>query len=649
MLMKGKYVDDKRNSLYKSLLKKCMNIKKTSKDTSYFFYPRITEEWKEGGVLVVGINHWCPHNSGDCKFYKECMEEKHNCRKFNKNCVWAYSEVGDEERYDLRYNTYEAFDCYFEHLLGYSLFKEFLLFISGTQDCMETEEQKRFWNRMAFYNYIQHYTKKSLTHTSSYGVATELEKHEDEDFEAFKQVLSDLKPRLVIVWHKDIKDLLLRRQDELGKNKSLKLVDDLGIPTRSMFRFVYCDDTRKSIGKEKIEEKVEAFKKTYKNICEEEDKLSVEQILLRLIRWRMFHTETDLRLLTEINASSMEQMVDMLNYVEENKLTWNEDILTFLVGKIQEKMVSKEILEDIPFRLGGFKKSERSFYSNIMMECVNTKPLVGVYPEDCSHYSLSRFEEKDILSLAGLQFDGIKSKPVINNTCVADGFVIYIDDFSHYSKAFFTHLFKCRFSNDGYSLIIMKFTAENDKRCLDMLNGTDHLHTIKNINIGDDTFTYILLQNKGKRKVVNIGETDYKIANLKTLKPNSKAKDAPDNYKVIPPNSLSPSIWNKISSGKKWVKNVIEYIQKGVTEIKDGNGTPLIQVVNWKKDYKLRYNEECSIPKMCYRYFVYKIYKLANQKEKYIAEFFDYEDNIKQEHTPNNEGIKRQIDAIFGE
>lgn len=51
---------------------------------------------------------------------------------------------------------------------------------------------------------------------------------------------------------------------------------------------------------------------------------------------------------------------------------------------------------------------------------------------------------------------------------------------------------------------------------------------------------------------------------------------------------------------------------------------------------------------MCYRYFVYKIYKLANQKEKYIADFFILKD-INPIHSLKNEDIKRQIDKIFGE
>ena len=57
----------------------------------------------------------------------------------------------------------------------------------------------------------------------------------------FLDVLHDLKPKLVIVWHKDIKNLLLRKIQEgkMPTGRNLQLVDDLGIPTKSMFRFVY--------------------------------------------------------------------------------------------------------------------------------------------------------------------------------------------------------------------------------------------------------------------------------------------------------------------------------------------------------------------------------------------------------------------------
>lgn len=39
---------------------------------------------------------------------------------------------------------------------------------------MEPDEQRKYWNNLAFYNYIQPFTKMNLTHTSLYGVEEEL-------------------------------------------------------------------------------------------------------------------------------------------------------------------------------------------------------------------------------------------------------------------------------------------------------------------------------------------------------------------------------------------------------------------------------------------------------------------------------------------
>lgn len=76
-----------------------------------------------------------------CEYYEDCVLNS-NSKKYDKLCRWAVSEVDDSTPYDLRYTTYEAFNCYFGDFLGYESFKEFLLYITGTQDCMEPDEQK---------------------------------------------------------------------------------------------------------------------------------------------------------------------------------------------------------------------------------------------------------------------------------------------------------------------------------------------------------------------------------------------------------------------------------------------------------------------------------------------------------------------------
>ena len=118
------YIDSKTYSPYNSILKSCMG--KANKHPKYFFYPRITKEWKKGGILVVGINHWCVQKG--CPNFEDCVS-KYNSKAYNKKCDWAISEVDDVTPYDLKYNTYEAFNCYLEGFAGYESFKEFLLYI----------------------------------------------------------------------------------------------------------------------------------------------------------------------------------------------------------------------------------------------------------------------------------------------------------------------------------------------------------------------------------------------------------------------------------------------------------------------------------------------------------------------------------------
>ena len=49
----------------------------------YLFNPRITEEWKKGGTLIVGINHWCIQKG--CEFYEDCVLNS-NSKKYDKLC-----------------------------------------------------------------------------------------------------------------------------------------------------------------------------------------------------------------------------------------------------------------------------------------------------------------------------------------------------------------------------------------------------------------------------------------------------------------------------------------------------------------------------------------------------------------------------------
>lgn len=482
------YIDSQSSNFYNDLLKKC--IGRGHKTPKYLFNPRITEEWKKGGTLVVGINHWCIQKG--CENYNDCVL---NCNsiEYNKKCSWAISEVDDTTPYDLRYTTYEAFNCYFCDFLGYESFKEFLLYITGTQDCMEPDEQRKYWNHLAFYNYIQHFTKMSLTHTSMHGVEEALSKREDDDFEAFLDVLHDLKPRPVIVWHKDIKNLLLRKIQEgkMPTGRNLQLVDELGFPTKSMFRFVY--NEKKS---QKTETEIILFIKNFEQKYGCIGNFSTEQVVLRLLRWNMFKTEEDLALLTQLSVLS-DDLKNMLEFVE--CFAWDSDVLSYLVSRIQEQLGINQVLENVPYGILHYK--DDIVYSNVQLQPygdMQVRPLVGLYPQDCSHYSLKKYEEKDLLAFTGLSFDGLRSKTFIDENVLAKGFVVYIDEEHPVSEAFFKHLFDGKLDKGSFSMIIMKSSDENDNRYLGILKGSNRLCAIKSKAIGNEAYLFIKLSNKPK-------------------------------------------------------------------------------------------------------------------------------------------------------
>lgn len=592
------YIDSQSSSFYNDMLKKCMG--RGHKKPKYLFNPRITEEWKEGGTLVVGINHWCIQKG--CEYYEDCVLNS-NSKKYDKLCRWAVSEVDDSTPYDLRYTTYEAFNCYFGDFLGYESFKEFLLYITGTQDCMEPDEQRKYWNHLAFYNYIQHFTKMSLTHTSMYGVEEALSKNEDDDFKAFFDVLHDLKPRLVIVWHKDIKNLLLRKIQE-GKmpiGRSLLLIDDLGIPTKSMFRFVY--NEKKS---QKTDTAIIQFTKTFEQKYGRIGEFSTEQVVLRLLRWNMFKTEEDLALLTQLSVLS-DDLKNMLEFVE--CFAWDSDVLSYLVSRIQEQLGINQVLENVPYNILHYK--DAIVYSNVQLQPyrdMQVRPLVGLYPQDCSHYSLKKYEEKDLLAFTGLSFDGLRSKTFIDENVLAKGFVVYIDEEHPVSEAFFKHLFDGKLDKESFSMIIMKSSEENDNRYLGILKDSNRLCTIKSKAIGNEAYLFIKLSNSEEyNRPVQMENKERRICNNQLQ-------------------SLLPTLLNSSGDGKsranltgdqkaalvKHIKQLVEEkidaepytIERLANVIARANICGLLSIgVN----NEIRYRPEFG-PKSCYRLFCYKIY-----------------------------------------
>lgn len=612
-MQKNLYIDSKTYSPYNSILKSCMG--KANKHPKYFFYPRITKEWKQGGILVVGINHWCVQKG--CPNFEDCVS-KYNSKAYNKKCDWAISEVDDVTPYDLKYNTYEAFNCYLEGFAGYESFKEFLLYILGIQDCIEPEDQKKEWDKLAFYNYIQHYTKMSLTHTNSYGVKDELSIKEDEDFEAFMDVLHDLKPKLVIIWHKAIKELVLKKISEgkLQKGQLLQMVDDLGNPTRSMYRFVYSEnnDNNNKQGNYAYAKAIDDFKTKHGDFAG----FSNEQVILRLLRWNMFKTEENLALLTELPISWKEnKLSDMMSDLED--YTWDSEFLTFLVDRIQQQLNISKVIAAIPYKRLHCKEKSIIF-SNVMLQNqrnIEVNPIIGFYPEECSQYSLKKYKEKNLLSLAGVSFNGLRSKETKDNTKIGYGFILYIDENHPIPETLLKHLFEGNFEGDGYSMLIMKCSIENDKRFSKCILQSNRVYSIGSEIIEGVHYLFITLINKERevqnsKTLIKFLDTSQRLAYKKTYSlipklQNSKSKkeEETETQKQANKKLMSKYVETEIKNDVLIRNNLIKKLDFAYRS----------GIIYIESDGKPSYNKDFGSQALL-RYFCYQLYEELSRNAK---------------------------------
>ena len=103
----------------------------------YFFKPRVGKDYQDGFMglrtLVLGAYHYCWYDK--CRYFKECVTEEYY-RLSNSNVI--------------------EIDSYLEggHCPAYSSFTHRML---GKKSFLGSEARASFWERVAFYNWIQHY------------------------------------------------------------------------------------------------------------------------------------------------------------------------------------------------------------------------------------------------------------------------------------------------------------------------------------------------------------------------------------------------------------------------------------------------------------------------------------------------------------
>lgn len=183
-----------------------IRLKRKDKNMSkYFFKPRIGKDYDKGihglRTLVLGSHFSCPYNN--CPHLKKECNSSKSIFGMDMKCP-CYTDKENKNYYRLSNCDTIEIDSYLEGV-PYPAFSAFTYIMLKKRDHITEEEKNDFWSKVAFTNYIQHYWPDG--ESPEYFIINR--NLYDTDYEAFMQVITELKPQIILVWSKAIKDCLI--------------------------------------------------------------------------------------------------------------------------------------------------------------------------------------------------------------------------------------------------------------------------------------------------------------------------------------------------------------------------------------------------------------------------------------------------------
>lgn len=150
-----------------------------------FFEPWVPEKYTEGingkKILVFGASYYCPEV--DCPYYKDCTSiENKDSSKYDECCP-AYLSSGRCLHKEPSYTTggpkaYSNFACLFQP------------YVDGD-----------VWDYLAFTNYVQYFLPCNTDASGNKRYGRTLQSNlSPRDFDAFIEVIQELKPDIVVFW-----------------------------------------------------------------------------------------------------------------------------------------------------------------------------------------------------------------------------------------------------------------------------------------------------------------------------------------------------------------------------------------------------------------------------------------------------------------
>lgn len=170
---------------------------------SRFFTPYIGKDYQYGilnkKILVLGASFYCENTW--CEYFKECTNRiKKDSSAFDllcpENCKYSRN-LHDQPTYNIKdgHETYDNFASAFDEYLN---------------------ENERFWDKVAFTNYIQFFLPTKETKRSYLS---------ERDFYAFYETIIELQPDIVIIWGNIINTKLKEKNPYITDKMELNRTD----------------------------------------------------------------------------------------------------------------------------------------------------------------------------------------------------------------------------------------------------------------------------------------------------------------------------------------------------------------------------------------------------------------------------------------
>ena len=336
-----------------------------------FFQPRIGQHYLKGfkgyRTLVLGVKHHCILKQ--CPFYEDCVLQR-NCASYDAKCP----SYGD--RHDLRLSLSNQIEinAYLEEYDRYPTYSYFTkLMLGKTDDCTEAEKTA-FWEQVAFANYLQYfcpspqvpeYEEEGLTYRA-------------EDWEAFQELLENVKPEVLLVWNAALKTLLDKKIAE-GEIKGLIHFDDFRSETLTINRYLNKVQPKKT--------PKELFADFQLAFCLDDEAIAARLMLnaLQKARFRQFVPSEDLKLTSEMVEAAQPNI-------------WDNELMSFLIGKLPAKQDLNKLVDACEAHLKELAEDFRCA-SSFPLEIADTKAIdVGGELSELSWFDLGKvgsFDDTD--------------------------------------------------------------------------------------------------------------------------------------------------------------------------------------------------------------------------------------------------------------